>query len=134
MATKFFKSLMLMMFLSTSLLSAQERGQRPQNQAPEAYAKQGSEQLKKELKLDEDQTSKVYELYHAQMKSRMEAMQGGTRGGGANMREKFQKEQEEMNDKIKSYLNDNQIKDFEKFVKKQQEQMGNGRGPRGGGF
>ncbi len=91
---------------------------------PEERAKQ----LKEQLSLTDEQTTKVTELYKESQKVVMEKMQEGM-GDRAAMREFMQKQNEKLDKSIEKLLTKEQLVKYEE-VKKQRQQMR--RAPRSG--
>jgi Spy/CpxP family protein refolding chaperone len=115
---------MLMIFATASLVAQNRDGQR--NFDPEEMAKRQTENLKKEIGLDDKQEKKVYELTLDNSKKMMGLREkyGDDREG---MREEMMKIREDGNKGMKEILSDKQWKKYEQYLKERRE----GRGQRG---
>ena len=122
-------ALVCMMAIVAVGVSAQPpQGQR-QQATPEERAKQRTEQLKKDLGLNETQEKQVYDLQLKMMKE-MEAMRGSGQTDREKMRTEMGKRQTEMTAEMKKILTEDQ---FKKWEKQEAERRGNMRGRGQGG-
>ena len=119
----------LVLFILTSMVYGQQGGQR-QRMSPEDRAKQTTDWMTKELKLDEKTTKKVGDINLKYAKKQQAEMQQVMESGDrSQMREIMGKINEEKNKELKPVLGD---KKFEQYQKLLQERMQNRqRGPRG---
>ena len=102
-------------------LTAQNRGQgRPDFQE---RMKQQREELKKTLELNKDQEVKFDKIYSDFDKKRQEMMESMRSGGDREgMREKMTKMNTERDESLKKILDKDQVKKYEAYLKKQEEE------------
>lgn len=141
-------SLILMVLLATTLVSAQRggsnsRGERPggeQRMSPEERQAQELDTLTKVLSLSEEQRTKIEELQENQRKAfeeNREAMSENT--DREAMREKMMAMREKYEEDMKSILTPEQVEKYDAYQKKREEEMkemmegGGGPGGPGGG-
>lgn len=113
---KKFVFLVMIMFLGTSLIFAQER----QRMNPEERIEKQTEFLAKQLALTAEQKEKVKEIYTQSLSERKQEMSKENR---EKMRAEFQKKREEQTIAIKKVLTDEQKTKYDALLKKQEEQM-----------
>lgn len=102
-------ALVLIMLSQTSAFAQQES--RKQQPSPEARAKRQAAEMKVRLNLNDDQTSKVYDI----LLSRENEM--------AQKREKIQQSNRTHQSKIESLLNEEQKKEFKKMQEEKRERV-----------
>ena len=126
-STKRFVFIMIV-FVLVPIAYGQQGGQR-QRMSPEDRAKQTTEWMTKELKLDDKTANKVGDINLKYAKKQQEEMEKARQSGDrSQMREIMGKLNEEKNKELKPVLGD---KKFEQYQKLLQERMQNRqRGPR----
>ncbi|MDP3441490.1 MAG: hypothetical protein Q8T08_01400 [Ignavibacteria bacterium] len=102
----------LVVLFSSVLINAQNRV------SPQERTKQLAEQLK----LDEDQTKQVEEIFTRSQEKIMEIVQSGGMGDPST-REKVMQIREQSNEEIMKLLNDTQKEEFEKIIEEQRNRM-----------
>lgn len=102
----------LVLLLSSVLITAQNR------MSPQERTKQLAEQLK----LDEEQTQKVEEIFTRSQEKIMEIVQSGGMGDPST-REKVMEIREQSNKEIMNILNDTQKEEFQKIIEEQRSRM-----------
>lgn len=120
----------MVLFVLPLLLMAQGRGQ---GDFQERLKKERAE-LKKTLELNKDQDARFQKIYTDFDKKREEMMasmrDGGDRGA---MREKMTKMNTERDEALKKVLDKGQVKKYEAYLKKQEQDRAARMGNRGGG-
>jgi len=112
---------LIVLFVLPMTIMAQNRGQgRPDFQE---RMKQQREELKKTLDLKKDQAEKFDKIYNDFDKKRQEMMESMRSGGGdrEGMREKMTKMNTERDEAVKKILDKEQVKKYEAYLKKQEE-------------
>ncbi|WP_420386491.1 hypothetical protein [Roseivirga sp.] len=132
-------SLLLSMLLVFGLMAAHaqgggqrggQRGQGGQRMAPEAMAKQRAELWQEKFGLSDDQYKKTYDLLLANQKEVREKMQSLMQSGDrSGMRAAMEKNQEELDKKLKDVFTAEQWTKYEAW-KKENPPMQRGRGGR----
>jgi len=88
-----------------------------------------SQKLKERLKLNAEQAAKFDKITAASRKQREEMFEGP--GGRREKFKKFRKMREENNEKIRGFLNDNQKKEFDKYLEERRKEIEKRRERRG---
>jgi hypothetical protein len=102
-------------------IMAQDRGQGRADY--QERMKQQREELKKTLELKKDQAEKFDKIYNDFDKKRQEMMESMRSGGGdrEGMRDKMTKMNTERDEALKKILDKDQVKKYEAYLKKQEE-------------
>ena len=120
--------LFMIVVLGTTISMAQNRSGQG-NYDPEETAKKQTEALKKELDLNKDQETKVYDL-NLKAANKIDGYRKEMQSGGGDrdaMRAKFRKMRDEQNKEMKKILTDEQYKKYEKYLEERRAQR-QGRG------
>ncbi len=118
------KLLFMVLFVSGFVYAQEEGPQRPQREkpTPEEMIRKGVDRMKEKLELSEDQTAEIkglLEKHHEEMQIEREAFRKMMKAH----REKMQEKRTQLNEEIKSSLNDEQKVKFEEMNKRRKERI-----------
>ena len=118
----------LALVLSISFANAQQGGQR-QQRSPEEMAKMQVERLTKELNLNKSQQDSIHKYVLATSTEQQNIFKNAGDNREVAMKS-FQALREKQNAKIKTFLNEDQIKKYDELEKQRSQRSGGQRGQR----
>lgn len=121
--------LFMLVLVGTTMSMAQNFG--GQRMDPEERAKQQTAELKEELQLNEDQSTKLEELFvksGKESQAMFEAMREGGDTDRSEMREKMQASREKQQEEVKKILTEEQFTKYEKLMQERRRNRGGGPG------
>lgn len=116
--------------------SKSENGQQPRMTDPAERIERQTQRLSEALSLNEDQITKVKEIYTKNAETHRKAFEEARASGEEIDREKMHEQMKasmaKQDNEIKALLTDEQKVKFEKFIKEREEKMKNWKGGPGG--